>query len=498
MRRNHARNVLLWMALALVAVSAVAHPAATYLGRKRFPHEVGPRPVPGMKTAPKGADEMRAFATHLPIVVVEFEKEPGRHAAWDAANDYTVPVPGDPYTEGIFCLYDDPGSGENRLSDSPALKTKVRARLRGRSSIQFPKKQFLIKMYDDRGAEKEVDILGMGKAAEWILNISHIDKSLMRNYMCLQIASRIMGYAPETRYCEAFRKRGDEYEYLGLYLLMEPVSRGKSRINLTKYNPRHAKTSYLLRRDRYQVDGVVLDNFAAVHRLANNFLEVKYPSKRRITAKTITFIEDDINRIEKALYSEDRTEFLKYRDYIDTASFIDYFLINEFFGNYDAQQNSVYMHKDLNERLKMGPVWDFDQAIGNNEPFGMDPSSAAMQIGVWLDRLLHDGKFLYRLEKRYHQLRKGILSEKYLFMFMDEVTKYLGDAIDRDWDRWRYDDPYALPLAEGDVLHPNALVKRANHEEEMDAIKRLLHEHGEWLDKNIGSVFGRFTDLDYF
>jgi len=53
-----------------------------------------------------------------------------------------------------------------------------------------------------------------------------------------------------------------------------------------------------------------------------------------------------------------------YIDYIDLNSFIDFFIINEITSNVDGYRLSTYLHKDRNEKLKMGPIWDLN--IGYN------------------------------------------------------------------------------------------------------------------------------------
>ena len=65
------------------------------------------------------------------------------------------------------------------------------------------------------------------------------------------------------------------------------------------------------------------------------------------------------------LYSQDEALFKTYDRYIDVDSFVDYFLLNEFFGNYDAGNHSTYMYKESGGKLHIGPVWDFDQAMNN-------------------------------------------------------------------------------------------------------------------------------------
>ncbi len=496
MTANNPRKLLTLLALGLLAVAAVTNVAMVYRNRHRYPHELAPPPIPGRKELPATGTltELSDFVTHLPIVVMELEQDPPPPTRWDSRKRYSVVVTDDPYVNGSLGLFRSE-TGANRLTDAPALQTKIKIRLRGVSSVEFPKKQYLIKTVHDDGSRKNVDVLGMGADWEWILNNPHIDKSLLRTYMCLNLAGRIMEYAPDTRYCEAFRKRGDEYEYLGVYLLIENINRGPNRLNVAKYNPRYAKAAYLLRRDRFQENGVILDTYATVERLARNHLEVKYPGRKKITAATVRYIEADVSAVEKKLYSMDNNEFVEYRDLLDAGSCADYFIINEFFANYDAQRNSFYLYKDVSGKLKFGPVWDFDQVLGNNAPYVLNPESTAMQNGVWYDRLLRDGKFLYQLANRYHQLRRWILSEQYLYRFMDDVTAYLGDAVARDWNRWRYDNPHSLTYAAGDVLHENALMTRASHKEELDAMKKVIHEHGVWLDGNIDTVFGHFVDL---
>lgn len=380
------------------------------------------------------------------------------------------------------------GSKPNRLTDAPALTTRIIARLRGFSSMKFPKHQYLIRMLAEDGGRNEVDVLGMGAEWEWILNISYIDKSLIRNYLCMNIAARAMGYAPEMRYCEVFQKRGGQYEYLGLYLLMESIKRGPNRVAISKYDPSYAETAYILRRDRYDDRGIILDTYGSIHNLAEEFLGVRYPGRNTITDKTVAFIERDISRFEKALYSNEVKEFIGYRDQIDIDSFVDYYVINEFFGSYDSGFHSYYMHKDLRERLKLGPLWDFDQAIDNNRPYVFEPEAAAMQTGVWFDRLVMDGLFSRRIRSRYRQLRRSILSDRYIGAFIDEAVAYMGDARIRDWNRWQYDNQEVLQRDKIEQVHPSLASNSRNFEEEIEHIRIILQQHGAWLDKHLGDV----------
>lgn len=490
-----------WAALAL-ALLLILLPAAFSLAAQAVStgathhHREGPAATGDMETVPTGTlQDLRAFETNLPVVVVDFYGEPAAPTVWNEAKGYRVPVERDPFVEGTFTLYDSK-SGVNRLTDVPVLATGIRARLRGNSSLEFAKRQYLIKMYDEEGGKNKLDVLGMGAEWEWILNISYIDKSLLRNYVCLNLAAEIMGYAPEVRFCEVFEKDEDQYQYQGLYLMMESVKQGADRLPIAEYDPHFAESSYLLVRDRFEEDGVMLDTYATKQGLTPGYLGVKYPGESEITSATIAYIEEDISRLERALYAEDIDEFLAYRDYIDVSSFVDYFVVNEFFANYDAGFNSYYMYKDIGGKLTLGPVWDYDQAIDNNQPFHLDTRSTAMHSGVWFDRLLRDGEFVSLVVERYAQLRRGILSDASVVQYIDDTIAFLGKAQLRDWNRWQYSNHEILyQHSPSGKVHETLLSNTRSYAEEVANVKAVLQAHGAWLDKGMESLY-QFSEVE--
>ena len=73
------------------------------------------------------------------------------------------------------------------------------------------------------------------------------------------------------------------YEYQGLYLMMEPVEQGSDRVDISDYNPKNNYTSYLVRRDRYDEEGVMLDTYATLNQLCYGYLDLKYPKSPDLT-----------------------------------------------------------------------------------------------------------------------------------------------------------------------------------------------------------------------
>lgn len=411
-----------------------------------------------------------SFSTHLPLVVIDTNGEsPKSGVAWDKEKGYFAPLDIDPYVDGNITIIDNEGS-VNNIKDKPTNKSDILIRQRGNTSTTFPKKQYLIKTINKDGSKNKQDILGMGEEWEWVLNISYIDKTLLRNYMDLNIAGEIMPYTPDVRYCEVVMKDNDEYTYEGVYLMMENVKQGEDRVNISQYDNKFTKSSYLLRRDRFEEDAVLLDNYSTKNKLLVGYLEVKYPKKDEITEKTIEYITNDINKFEECIYSDNIDEFYKYRDYIDVESFIDYFIINEFFANYDSGYHSTYIYKENGSKISMGPVWDFDMCLDNDIKLQnkLKIDSTAMHDAPWFRQLLKDADFTKKVIDRYYYLRKGILSEENLIKYIDDTVSFLGPSIERDILRWKYEGEY------------NA---------EIEKMKLVIREHGKWLDENIDSLY---------
>ena len=417
-----------------------------------------------------------SFSTHLPLVVIDTNGEsPKSGVAWDQEKGYYAPLDIDPYVDGNITIIDNEGS-VNNIKDKPTNKSEILIRQRGNTSTAFPKKQYLIKTINKDGSKNKQDILGMGEEWEWVLNISYIDQSLLRNYMALNISGEIMPYTPDAKYCEVVIKDDDKYTYEGVYLMMENVKQGEDRVNISQYDDKFTKSSYLLRRDRFEEDAILLDNYSTKDELPVGYLEVKYPQKDKITEKTIEYITDDINKFEECIYSDDSDEFYKYRDYIDVESFIDYFIINEFFANYDAGYHSTYIYKENGSKISMGPVWDFDMCLDNDikSQNTLKIDSTAMHDAPWFRQLLKDPNFTKQVIDRYNYLRKDILSEENLIKYIDETVSFLGPSIERDIQRWNYEGEYNT---------------------EIEKMKSVIKEHGKWLDENIDSLY-QFSEFN--
>lgn len=414
------------------------------------------------------------FESHLPVVILNTGGQEIK-SKLDTDDDPRI---------NIEVQIIDNENAVNRIGDTPAVETVSTIRYRGNSSLYYDKKQYGLQFINEDGTDYETEVMGMEAGSEWVLNGTFLDKSLIRNYVAYNIAGEIMDYAPNIRFCEVFIYDGETYTYQGLYTMIESVERAASRVDITKYDETKVETSYIIRRDRFSEDEIMLYNYGTTEGLTQEWLGVKYPSESKLTEESYQYIQDDISKIEKILYSDDYETFMTYPNYIDVDSFVDYYVINEFFGNYDAGLHSTYAYKDLTGKLTMGPVWDYDGAMDNATPWALDADATAFQTSSWFDALLRDEDFCRQVVDRYQELRETYFSDEYVDGYIDEIVEYLGSAIDREHLVWGYIfDMDTLTNEENEF----GVVNDRNVEtysEEIERIKVALHKHAEYLDAN--------------
>jgi hypothetical protein len=439
---------------------------------------------------------LEGFSSHLPLVLIDTGGRPiPVHQILDMEKGYMVPIPGvEPFVPCELRVYD--GGGYNRLTDAPAVRTSARIKRRGNSSHAFEKAQYKLNLLTADGAENPLPLLGMGAEDEWVLNGSMLDKSLLRNYMAFTVAAEVLPYTPKVRYCEVLLRDGDKLRYEGVYLLIEKIKQGPHRVAISDEAPQGGETAYLLRRDRYDPERLMLRTHASETGLSAGRLGLLYPKRDKADEAVVRFVEADISAFERVLYSDDPGVFLTYKDYIDVDSFVDYVILNEFFGNYDAGWNSTYFYKDLGGKLCAGPIWDYDSILDNYISEPMDPMAVAFAGAPWFDRLIRHREFVERVLARYGELRRGPLSPRRMDALLDGAARYLGPARERDWRRWRavYTGPeYALPdiaftaaahAGEAAPDEPQLLRRQTDsYEQEILKLRYLLRAHGEIIPK---------------
>lgn len=438
-----------------------------------------------------------ALCSHLPLICIETggQKIPGR----------PIPSP-----DGTVVDYVKGDNGETEIQvrvstveevgvwhhpdDEPSQTVHALFRYRGNSSRWFDKGNYRLKLIQEGNVaqNEKHSLLGMTAGSEWSLHGPFLDKTLMRNYMWMNLSAEVMGYAPNVRFCELIL----DGEYQGVYVLMETIDVQPGRVDLTEYQEGDPMCSYLVRIEPNVNLAKAIDNFTFyTYRLEENGrVEILYPGTRYQNQQVKNYIQTDFNEIEKRLFSLEMIEGdASYRSFLDTDSFVDYYILQEFLAVNDVFSASTYFYRDVRGKLCIGPVWDYNNALDNFFLPMPDDEFLLSQRG-WFSRLMLDESFVEQVIRRYRQLRQGVLAEEHLLEYTEQVETWLGSAIERNFTVWGYTFD-AEQLSQRQRRRPEtdsdatiADVNPASYEEAVEWMNDYMVERGRWLDRHIESL----------
>jgi hypothetical protein len=189
-----------------------------------------------------------------------------------------------------------------------------------------------------------------------------MDRTLLRNDVSLEMARRVMEWAPRGEFVELY-VNGKHY---GNYYLCEHIKVDKNRVNVDELDEdtdfsdeSEVSGGYILEYDTYGPN----DEINYFYSQYKNFpVTIKEPDEEVITSwqhPGFLYVQDYVNTLEKALNDKEPWEVIE--NLIDVDSYIDWWLVHELAGNTEPiWPKSSYMYKKRDGKLFAGPVWDFD------------------------------------------------------------------------------------------------------------------------------------------
>lgn len=374
-------------------------------------------------------------------------------------------------------------SNKNNFIDSQVFDfyERIGIQLRGQTSLAFPKKQYSFEIRDKNGEDKNASILGLPSESDWIFGAPYSDKTLIRNVLAYNISNEIGLYASRTRFVEVFLDMPSlGVDYKGLYFLAEKIKRDIDRVDVEIMDSDDVAIlpgGYIL--EMSSDDKIKPQDSFIVTERGLKLINI-YPKSDSISQKQKIWITYYINEFEQVLYSDDFKDAEDgYRKYIDVDSFVDYLIINELFKNVEAFTSSTFLYKGRYEKLKAGPVWDFNTSTGNTT---YRPSSTNTPIdwvhldGNWKERFFKDEYFVKKYINRWKQIRKNILSNENIINIIETQEELISEAQIRNFKRWDILGKY---------IWPNPEPIASTHEEEIENLKNWLLDRSEWIDENI-------------
>ncbi|MBQ8003133.1 MAG: CotH kinase family protein [Clostridia bacterium] len=465
-------------ALVLVGIIVISFMMPTDNGKRYIEH------IDTEEKTPCAGDCSGILCTHLPIVKIDTQGSeiPGKaiYNHEKQVMEYTLAEDGSTTIKAKVSIVDNE-KVNNHANDTAKVESLVNIRVRGNSSRHFDKPNYDVEFVNEAGLNNSLEIMGMDAHHEWALHGPFLDKTLIRNYMWYNISGQLMEYAPNVRFCEVMVNG----EYRGVYLMCETISAGKdgSRITLSIDKKDNTFTGYILRHDRGSNNDIKnIEPFSIYTFRTDKIINIVSPGAQNLTETLAREISLEFSHFEKAIYSYDFDDLVYgYDGTVDVDNFVDYFIINEVSLNRDAGLYSTYIYKDTDGKFKMC-VWDFNNALDNYEETPNGAEGFVLQESIWFNRIIQDEDFTEKIIERYRYLRKNVLSDEYLESFIDETILYLGDAVDRNFEKWGYSFNKT-----SDKLFP-AWRNPRSYSEAVEDMKESLKNRLKWLDENIESI----------
>ena len=373
--------------------------------------------------------------------------------------------------------------------------------LRGASSQLLPKKSYAIEIRDLDGSDAKASLLYMPSESDWVLSGPYSDKTFLRHAIAYKLARQVGNYAPRTEFCEVIINN----EYLGIYLLIEKITRDNNRVNISKLQPEDITGNeltggYIIKIDN--IAGVESDGwYSAYPAIGVTGIGLKYqyhyPKASDITIEQKQYIKNWISKFENTMASNQRyDQNLGYYNLVDMESIVDYFIINEICKNYDMSSRSFFMYKNKDSQdpyLHFGPVWDFDLAMGNawdenvRSPEGWysetfyHPWGLPLGRPFWSKLIWEDNNFKKQFKDRIISKRNGALSNANILSIIDNMVDDVSDAVDRNFSRWPILGVKIWPMD----LYDHNLYLFNTYDMEINYLKEWFKERLNWIDTQV-------------
>ena len=355
-------------------------------------------------------------------------------------------------------------SGKSQFIDDPNGEIKVR----GNSTSSGAKQPYNIKF------ESKQNVLGLGNARKWYLLANMYDKTQLRNILAFTLAQEIgMAYVQNSTFAELYLNG----EYRGIYQVCESIGVGSARVDLdTEANefllefepwPQYSNPEWIVT-PRYHIT------------LGFNDPESPTEEQRK-------YIEDFFDKAEKAIAASDFEEISKY---LDIQSFVDAFIVQEFFKQVDYATSSTRFYiKD--GKLYEGPVWDFDLSSGNCSSTyytgynNVSTTGLSWQgdycYGIWNSRLFRCKEFERLVKERYKELQPLIVNvykdNEIGKNLIDSLLEEFRDDIDRNYTVWSTKAVYS---------ELEKIPEDGTYDSEIAYLRNWLENRNAWMCERYG------------
>lgn len=324
------------------------------------------------------------------------------------------------YINMIF-TFTDPNNAANNFT-----KTDMKDQIRGRGNDSWhnpnaKKKSYRIKF------DKKTSLFGLVAAKSWVIHAQYRDATLLYNPTAFELGNRFNIPFNHSFYFVELYLNGD---YKGNFLVTEHNQVNPGRVDIDE------NEGWMVEID-FNYDNDV--KFRTTN--YNLPVMVKSPDFEPLTINNpaFDFVRKEFNALTDAVASADFPDN-GYRDLINMQSFIDYMLIQEITDNGDfAAPGSIFIYKDKNDVINMGPVWDFDCGYGYNYNYvhfnTPNRRLKNYRMNDFWKKLFEDPIFAVKYMERWHEKYDDIVS---IPDFMNEMANMLEKSAKQNFQTWWY------------------------------------------------------------
>lgn len=339
---------------------------------------------------------------------------------------------------------------------------------RGNSTWNAPKKPYAIKF------DKKKSLISLPEDKSWVLLANYFDETLLRNDLAFFMGHEISSLEWTPHFYQVDLVLNGQYR--GIYQLGEKVKISKKRVNVGD-------------------DGFLfeIDNRAYIEDDARYFSVSHLPNPINIKDPEVEYFDDDYNyakefvtEAEAALYSDGFTDVENgWQKYMDLDSFVEWYLMNEISKNADAcvMFSSCYMNLKRGDKLKMGPLWDYDLAFGGypvnwsetTSSWANDYEGFKLKETGWYVRLFEDPAFVSKVKERfnyYYSYKTSILNH------LEKNASLIEDKMYEENKMWgRVCNTSSTPAEVKEI-----------YQQKVDYLKTWLSNRLDWLNVNINAL----------
>ena len=254
-------------------------------------------------------------------------------------------------------------------------------RLRGNSTMSYPKKPYRIKF------DKKQSLFGLDKAKSWVLLAEYLDPSALHNYTAFTLANEMpgMGFNPTPIKVNVYLNG----RFDGIYTLCEQIQENEGRIgneiDITEDMVDLKDFNFFIAMDlSCRDDAGAKEDLTYIkipipdyegNELEEEFMiiEMKYPEPSQFASEEqfISYREqlrEYMIDLLDALATGD-ADYIKQE--VNVNSLIDYLIVDQIMDEDDHHFKSFNMYftntsdnEAENGKLSFGPVWDYDYSLG--------------------------------------------------------------------------------------------------------------------------------------